>query len=83
MSEICKNYDKDEIHCQEKCVFIDCLQFNPTDSVKYLIQQISNSPINIQCPNCGGLIISDMLGYSCNECHTGFNESEIRKRCAI
>lgn len=48
------------------------------------------SEVQIQCPECGGMIYSGMLEndfseriYFCNKCDKNFTEAEIRKRCGL
>lgn len=47
------------------------------------------SEVEIQCPECGGLLILDAIeGFKaelwvCLKCDTAFSEIEIRERCGL
>ncbi|BDI54993.1 MAG: Zn finger protein [Lokiarchaeia virus VerdaV4] len=48
------------------------------------------SEVEIQCPDCGGMLISGMIEtdydeghYCCNKCGKIYTEAEIREGCGL
>ena len=41
------------------------------------------SEAEIQCPECGGMLVHAREGMICIDCRRSFKEEEIRKRCGL